>query len=94
MSARRRIMLTVDDPLAPTPGTAAPAAIAEDTDDVEAVRASRAQNAATTKASASRQAVAPGSGGKRARTGRYSWATSVRPEQRRDRRPTAAKGRR
>ncbi len=67
MSDRRRITLTVDDPLAPAPGMAAPTSIAEGTDDVEAALASSPQNAATTKASVSRPAGATGSGGKRAR---------------------------
>jgi hypothetical protein len=70
MSARRRITLRVDDPLAPAPGTAARAAIAEDTDDAEAApeQSAHKHNGTTPKASAGRHAVAPGSNGKRART--------------------------
>ncbi len=66
MSARRRITLRVDDPLAPTPGAAARAAIADEHGD-GAPAGSSAQNA-TMKGSAGRHDVAPGRGGDGART--------------------------
>ncbi len=65
MSARRRITLRVDDPLAPAPDMAGSAVIADATDEVESAREPSRQNGTTSKTTV--DAAAPPRDGKRAR---------------------------